>query len=72
MKIRLFNSFNLLALLLLCIGIAGAVSGGHMVFDPGRTPSGKEWLIYLLAAALMLINGLLPTASDTRKKEQGK
>ena len=60
MQFRWWNSFNLLAVVLLAIGIGGAVSGGHMVFDPGRVSSGKEWILYLVAGALMLINGFLP------------
>ena len=63
MHFRLWNSFNLLAVILLAIGIVGAISGGHMVFDPGRVPSGKEWIIYLVAGALMLVNGFLPSAN---------
>ena len=60
MQFRWWNSFNLLAVVLLAIGIGGAISGGHMVFDPGRVPSGKEWILYLVAGALMLVNGFLP------------
>lgn len=66
MQFRLWNSFNLLAVVLLVIGIIGGLSQGHMVFDPGRAQSGREWIIYLLAGALMLINGMLsPTNSST-------
>jgi hypothetical protein len=63
MQIRWWNSFNVLAVILFAIGIIGAFSGGRMVFDPGRAQSGKEWIIYLVAGGLMLINGLLPTGS---------
>lgn len=34
-----------------------------MVFDPGRAQTGKEWIIYLVAGGLMLVNGLLPTGN---------
>jgi hypothetical protein len=61
MPARLWNSFNLLAVILFAITVAGLVSGGKMVFDPGRAQTGKEWLIYLFAACLMVINGFLPT-----------
>jgi hypothetical protein len=59
MHFRWWNSFNFLAVILIAIGITGAVNSS-MVFDPGRPPSGKEWIIYLVAGALMLINGFLP------------
>jgi hypothetical protein len=36
---------------------------GKMVFDPGRPYRGYEWVLYLVAGALMLINGFLPPAA---------
>lgn len=68
MQIRWWNSFTLLAVILLAIGIIGGIEGNRMVFDPGRAPSGKEWIIYLVAGALMLINGLLPGSSATEPR----
>lgn len=59
MQFRFWNSFNFLAVILLAIGILGALSGGKMVFDPGRAPTGKEWIVYVVAGALMLVNGLM-------------
>lgn len=61
MPARLWNSFNLLAVILFAITLMGLFSGGKMVFDPGREQTGKEWLIYLFAGCLMVINGFLPT-----------
>ncbi len=68
MNTRLWNSFNLLAVILLAIGITGAISRGHMVFDPGRVPSGHEWIVYVVAGALMLVNGFLPAANPPDPK----
>ncbi len=68
MNSRLLNSFNLLAVILLIIGIAGAFSGGKMVYDPGREQNGHEWIIYVLAGALMLVNGFLPAANPPDPK----
>lgn len=59
---RWWNSFTFLGVILLGIGIVGMIAGKRMVFDPGRASSGQEWLLYLVAGALMLINGLLPAA----------
>lgn len=64
MPTRLWNSFNLLAVVLFVISVAGLLSGGKMVFDPGREQTGMEWMIYLFAAVLMVINGFLPTQAD--------
>lgn len=62
-QIRWWNSFNLLGIILLVIGIAGLILQGKMVFDPGRPHRGYEWILYLVAGALMLVNGFLPSAS---------
>ena len=71
MQFRWWNSFNLLGIILVALGAIGAFSRGHMIFDPGRAASGYEWLIYLVAGVLMLINGSLPPSSapayDTEK-----
>lgn len=77
MRFRWWNSFNVLAVLLLSIGVAGACSGGKMVFDPGRTGSGHEWLLYLVAGGIMLWNGFLPPSNppeddDKNAKKDGK
>jgi len=63
MNVRWWNSFNLLGVILLVIGAIGAVTGPKMVFDPGRMATGKEWLIYVVAGVLMLVNGFLPSAT---------
>ena len=68
-SLRWWNSFTILAAILIAIGVIGALSGGRMVFDPGRVSSGKEWILYLLAGALMLINGLLPPATTPRDED---
>ncbi len=60
MQFRLWNSFNLLAVILLAVGIVGGIQGTKMVFDPGRPTSGHEWILYLVAGVLMLVNGFLP------------
>lgn len=74
MNFRWWNSFNLLAVILLAVGILGFLSGGKMVFDPGRAATGKEWVIYMVAGVLMLINGFLPssTAPQTPAKTGAK
>lgn len=63
MNFRWWNSFNILAVILLAVGIVGAFSGGKMVFDPGRAATGKEWIVYVVAGVLMMINGLLPNSN---------
>jgi len=60
MNLRWWNSFTVLAVILIAIGVIGRIAGDRMVFDPGRPTSGWEWALYLAAGILMLINGLLP------------
>ena len=63
MQFRWWNSFTILAIILIAIGCIGAFAGDRMVFDPGRPTTGREWLIYLVAGVLMLVNGLLPSSN---------
>ncbi len=69
MSSRWLNSFTIIACILIAIGVIGALSGGHMVFDPGRASSGREWILYLIAGALMLVNGLLPPATTQEERD---
>ncbi len=62
MRFRWWNSFNLLGVILIAVALIGALQGRNMMFDPGRESRGTEWIIYLVAGALMLINGFLPPA----------
>ena len=64
MQFRWWNSFTVLSVILIAISVIGMVAGERMVFDPGRPASGREWLLYLLAGVLMLVNGLLPSSQD--------
>ena len=70
MQFRWWNSFNVLAIILLAIGIAGAILGSKMVFDPGRASNGHEWMIYVVAGGLMLFNGFLPPSNPQEDDEQ--
>ena len=72
MRFRLWNSFNLLAVILLAVGLIGALSRGHMVFDPGRASRGNEWIIYVVAGCLMLVNGFMPPVSVPVEATTGK
>jgi hypothetical protein len=69
MQVRWWNSFTLLAIILIAIGIIGVLSGGKMVFDPGREQTGKEWIIYLVAGGLMLVNGFLPQPHEGHEEK---
>ena len=63
MQIRWWNSFNLLAVILLAIGLMGLIMGGRMVFDPGRPSSGY---------AMMLVNGFLPPANPVHEDDESE
>jgi hypothetical protein len=69
-RFRWWNSFTLLAVVLIAIGFIGFIAGERMVFDPGRPSTGREWLLYLVAGFLMLINGLLPPSTAPRDEDQ--
>ncbi len=72
MRFRWWNSFNVLAVILLGIGIEGAILGSKMTFDPGRAQTGREWIIYVAAGGLMLFNGLLPPANPEDENEDAE
>ena len=72
MQFRWWNSFTVLSVILIAISVIGMVAGERMVFDPGRPASGREWLLYLLAGVLMLVNGLLPSSQDAGVREDTK
>jgi hypothetical protein len=68
-QIRWWNSFNLLGAILILISLGGLLSGGKMVFDPGRKAKGYEWALYLGAGVLMLVNGMLPPSTVSQKNK---
>jgi hypothetical protein len=44
---------------LFVLGIAGAIRGNDFIRDPGQRHEDLLWVIYLVAAVVMLINGLI-------------
>jgi hypothetical protein len=61
-KVRWWNSFNILGILMLGLGICGFVFKGKFVFDPGRPALGYESALYVVTGGLMFINAwLTPT-----------
>jgi hypothetical protein len=68
---RRINSFHLLGVLLLLVAIVGLASGGKMVYDPGRTLKGNEWIVYGMAGLLMFVNGFLP-ASEPKRSDKAE
>lgn len=71
-QIRWWNSFNLLGVLLLAVAFLGGISGGKFIYDPGRVQKGHEWVLYLIAGALMLVNGMLSPATVPAAKSGSK
>ena len=69
MHVRWWNSFTVLAVILIAISVIGVIAGDRMVYDPGRPTDGKEWLLYLVAGILMLINGLLPPSTAPQDED---
>ena len=53
------NTYFWIAAILLVLGIVGLTGGDNIIRDPGQRHESKLWAIYLAAAAVMLINGLI-------------
>ena len=45
--------------MLFVLGIAGLMKGNDFIRDPGQRHEAWLWAIYLIAAVVMLINGLI-------------
>lgn len=73
-KVRWWNSFNILGILMVVLGVCGFVFKGKFVFDPGRAALGYEPALYLVTGGLMFINAwltptpVLPDKAKTQNK----
>ncbi len=53
------NTYFWIAAVLFVLGIAGLLKGNDFIRDPGQRHEDWLWAIYLVAAVVMLINGLI-------------
>lgn len=59
MRIRDLNGFILTSIALLVIAVVGVIKGNGWLSEPGMPVNPHGWMLYLAAAAVMLINGIL-------------
>jgi hypothetical protein len=72
MRFVRWNSFTIIGLILLAIGIYGAIKGPSFEFDAGLPSEPREGLYYIVVGALMIVNGImspkpLPDSATTDK-----
>ena len=69
-----WNSFTIIGIILIAVGLFGVVKGPTFEFDPGLPNAPYTWLYYILVGVLMIVNGVvgpLQTTSDTDAKADG-
>ncbi len=71
MKLHYLNGFILSAAALLVVAVAGVIMGNQVLAEPGSPVNGRAWAEYLLAAAIMLVNGILSIqiANEARSRQ---
>jgi amino acid transporter len=80
---RYLNGFILTGIALLFISIAGILFGERVLTEPGQPANPLAWLWYLIAAAVMLVNGVVsirtaakhtpePEAPERKREGQAK
>lgn len=61
--LRYLNMFVLIGIALIAVSIAGFVTGGKFLIEPGQAPNGMASVIYLGTGVLMIYNGILSIRS---------
>ncbi len=71
MKLHYLNGFILSAAALLVVAVAGVIWGNQALAEPGSPVNSRAWAEYLLAAAIMLVNGVLSIqiANEARSRQ---
>lgn len=57
--LRYLNMFLIIGVALVLVSLAGFATNDRFLMEPGQAPNSNLSLIYLGAAALMIINGLV-------------
>jgi drug/metabolite transporter (DMT)-like permease len=52
-----WNSFTIIGIILIAVGIFGLAKGPNFQFDPGLPSPPLTWLWYALVGILMIVNG---------------
>jgi hypothetical protein len=56
---RYLNGFIVIGVVLAITGVAGLATGNRLLTEPGQPINPYSWLLYIGAAAVMIVNGLL-------------
>jgi len=54
-----WNSFTIIGILLILVGLFGLAKGPTFQFDPGLPSAPYTWLYYVIVGGLMIVNGLI-------------
>lgn len=68
MKLKYFNSFMLTGAALLVIAVIGIFKGNEWLGEPGMPVNPYGWQIYLLAAVIMFVNGIVSIKLATQRE----
>lgn len=66
------NTYFWIGGLLFVLAIVGLpfVGGDHAIRDPGQKPEGHLWLLYLTAAVVMIVNGVISHKQTVQQYEE--
>jgi hypothetical protein len=78
MRLLRWNSFTVLGVILLAIGVLGMVKGPTFQFDAGLPSKPTDAWFYLLVGVMMLVNGYVvappleaDVAPETKRRKPG-
>jgi sulfite exporter TauE/SafE len=76
MRFFRWNSFTIIGLILIAVGVYGFIRGAGFQFDAGLPNEPREGLYYILVGILMMLNGYIvpgtvsePASSETQAGE---
>ncbi len=64
------NGFIISSIVLFGIAIAGVIKGNRWLSEPGMPVNGHAWMLYFVAAVVMLANGLISIRVARRAEKE--
>jgi uncharacterized membrane protein len=65
-----WNSFTIIGIILILVGIFGLIKGPTFQFDPGTVSAPYTWFYYVAVGVLMIINGILTPIQQPVKSNE--